>query len=106
MTGQIIAALSFLGGAQALAAPFSEATSVVAAQGLRLLIDGAAATFVVGAVVAGGAAGMGALAVIWIMSVGGALLTLSGLALVIHRIDHRPPTSVSTVFDPSGRSKA
>ena len=87
MTGQIVTALSFLGGAQALATPFSEATSIFSAQHLRFLMDGATATFVVGALVVCGTRGVAPLDAIWLMSVGGAAFSIAGLALIVSRFD-------------------
>jgi O-antigen/teichoic acid export membrane protein len=91
LTGQIVTALSFLGAAQALAAPFSEATSVFEAQGLRLFIESVTAIFVVAALILCGMRGIDARQAIWAMSIGGAILSLTGTALVVGRIDGPAP---------------
>jgi O-antigen/teichoic acid export membrane protein len=87
LTGQMITALCLLGAAQAIAAPFAETTSVFKAQRLRLLIESAGAAVVVTTLVVSAAEKIDALRAVWFMSIGGAAVSLLGLAFVVGRIE-------------------
>jgi lipopolysaccharide/colanic/teichoic acid biosynthesis glycosyltransferase/O-antigen/teichoic acid export membrane protein len=82
LTGNIIAAFSLLGAAQALAAPFSEITSIYRHQGLRFMIEALSATLVALPIGVGALYHWDALTTIWIMSAGGAVGSLNGLRMV------------------------
>lgn len=86
VTGQIIAPFAILGAAQAMAAPFSELTSVYRMQGLRFFTEVGTAVLVVASIGAGAAAAWGPLPTIWLMSIGGAAGILGGLTLTWVRL--------------------